>query len=128
MDRAAPATGSQRRLRLRRTLLPAAQVRRDDHEQHRLSVDTSAVRSADPATDRRRFRFFWKTRWALYGPARVGVGRRWLRDRHLDDHRRSEEHTSELQSRLHLVCRLLLEKKKKNMTPTRWLNSQGLIS
>src|SRR2546422_7739117 len=29
---------------------------------------------------------------------------------------RSEEHTSELQSRLHLVCRLLLEKKKKNQT------------
>src|SRR3989442_1811530 len=27
-------------------------------------------------------------------------------------HRRSEEHTSELQSRPHLVCRLLLEKKK----------------
>src|SRR2546422_5867885 len=36
---------------------------------------------------------------------------------------RSEEHTSELQSRLHLVCRLLLEKKKKialrKTTPTR---------
>src|SRR3712207_7821583 len=31
--------------------------------------------------------------------------------RHL--HRRSEEHTSELQSRQYLVCRLLLEKKKK---------------
>src|SRR2546422_6227485 len=29
--------------------------------------------------------------------------------------RRSEEHTSELQSRLHLVCRLLLEKKKKEL-------------
>src|SRR2546429_7110113 len=29
---------------------------------------------------------------------------------------RSEEHTSELQSRLHLVCRLLLEKKKKERT------------
>src|SRR2546422_6344768 len=29
-------------------------------------------------------------------------------------HGRSEEHTSELQSRLHLVCRLLLEKKKNN--------------
>src|SRR2546422_8309114 len=28
-------------------------------------------------------------------------------------YQRSEEHTSELQSRLHLVCRLLLEKKKK---------------
>src|SRR3989449_5902199 len=32
---------------------------------------------------------------------------------------RSEEHTSELQSRLHLVCRLLLEKKKKRATPYR---------
>src|SRR2546429_6755738 len=31
---------------------------------------------------------------------------------------RSEEHTSELQSRLHLVCRLLLEKKKKTLTNT----------
>src|SRR2546429_5715338 len=30
--------------------------------------------------------------------------------------RRSEEHTSELQSRLHLVCRLLLEKKKQQRT------------
>src|SRR2546429_3988691 len=30
--------------------------------------------------------------------------------------KRSEEHTSELQSRLHLVCRLLLEKKKKHNT------------
>src|SRR2546429_1536996 len=29
---------------------------------------------------------------------------------------RSEEHTSELQSRLHLVCRLLLEKKKKSIS------------
>src|SRR2546422_2554960 len=29
---------------------------------------------------------------------------------------RSEEHTSELQSRLHLVCRLLLEKKKQTTT------------
>src|SRR2546429_4244299 len=31
--------------------------------------------------------------------------------------RRSEEHTSELQSRLHLVCRLLLEKKKNHTRP-----------
>src|SRR2546429_6749719 len=30
---------------------------------------------------------------------------------------RSEEHTSELQSRLHLVCRLLLEKKKRTCVP-----------
>src|SRR5205809_4053158 len=32
---------------------------------------------------------------------------------------RSEEHTSELQSRLHLVCRLLLEKKKKKKNTTK---------
>src|SRR2546422_8379001 len=35
---------------------------------------------------------------------------------------RSEEHTSELQSRLHLVCRLLLEKKKKDKTTDEILN------
>src|SRR2546422_1355046 len=33
--------------------------------------------------------------------------------------RRSEEHTSELQSRLHLVCRLLLEKKKQALMEVR---------
>src|SRR2546422_2149563 len=37
------------------------------------------------------------------------------------DRERSEEHTSELQSRLHLVCRLLLEKKKK----TRYVAAGG---
>src|SRR2546422_5712642 len=39
-------------------------------------------------------------------PADVGV---------VAEAKRSEEHTSELQSRLHLVCRLLLEKKKKKV-------------
>src|SRR2546422_1310101 len=39
---------------------------------------------------------------------------------------RSEEHTSELQSRLHLVCRLLLEKKKKFAMPK--LNALTLVS
>src|SRR5438876_4621141 len=34
---------------------------------------------------------------------------------------RSEEHTSELQSPVHLVCRLLLEKKKKRTNPARLL-------
>src|SRR2546429_7319379 len=37
---------------------------------------------------------------------------------HLEGNSRSEEHTSELQSRLHLVCRLLLEKKKNLTSPT----------
>src|SRR2546422_7009869 len=35
---------------------------------------------------------------------------------------RSEEHTSELQSRLHLVCRLLLEKKKKKRSTSSHAN------
>src|SRR3712207_8146049 len=35
-------------------------------------------------------------------------------ERHVGAHARSEEHTSELQSRQYLVCRLLLEKKNHN--------------
>src|SRR2546429_7044369 len=48
---------------------------------------------------------------------------------HLEaDWNRSEEHTSELQSRLHLVCRLLLEKKKKiNELNTMWTFSQHCV-
>src|SRR2546422_7577512 len=38
---------------------------------------------------------------------------------------RSEEHTSELQSRLHLVCRLLLEKKKNNTEKTERSEKEG---
>src|SRR2546422_8227449 len=37
---------------------------------------------------------------------------RWIATGRHGESGRSEEHTSELQSRLHLVCRLLLEKKK----------------
>src|SRR2546422_1956624 len=53
--------------------------------------------------------------------AEMGLPSRFLRLLPLEfvklefaDLKRSEEHTSELQSRLHLVCRLLLEKKKKH--------------
>src|SRR2546429_1574397 len=42
----------------------------------------------------------------------IGGGTNIRRNRLKDAAVRSEEHTSELQSRLHLVCRLLLEKKK----------------
>src|SRR2546422_1407589 len=48
--------------------------------------------------------FFGGTYFPLDDPEGRAVGR---------EERRSEEHTSELQSRLHLVCRLLLEKKKR---------------
>src|SRR3712207_7874726 len=39
---------------------------------------------------------------------------------------RSEEHTSELQSRQYLVCRLLLEKKKKNILTIKYVSNERL--
>src|SRR5260370_30713684 len=66
-------------------------------------------RLAAPATERAE------------GAADTGVPSRW-------DHEygqfRSEEHTSELQSHLNLVCRLLLEKKKTYSDPTDTYKSQ----
>src|SRR5690625_5752791 len=41
---------------------------------------------------------------------------------------RSEEHTSELQSRGHLVCRLLLEKKKQNTGSKDWIREEVITS
>src|SRR3712207_7582852 len=49
-----------------------------------------------------------------HGEAERGAAARRRRGRR---HARSEEHTSELQSRQYLVCRLLLEKKKENDDP-----------
>src|SRR3712207_8861744 len=51
-------------------------------------------------------------------PARAAAARR-ARHRARRAGRRSEEHTSELQSRQYLVCRLLLEKKKKTQNTER---------
>src|SRR2546422_7752817 len=64
--------------------------------------------------DRRRVRRLVRGRRAPLGPggARRRAGAHDAR-RQPPRGPRSEEHTSELQSRLHLVCRLLLEKKKK---------------
>src|SRR2546422_3789886 len=50
---------------------------------------------------------------SLRAPTEATIGGDAARARPSGELRRSEEHTSELQSRLHLVCRLLLEKKKK---------------
>src|SRR5947208_10217438 len=52
------------------------------------------------------------------GPGRPGIHFRLGRTL-LKRSQRSEEHTSELQSPDHLVCRLLLEKKKKTTAPSR---------
>src|SRR5690554_5954694 len=54
-------------------------------------------------------------------PGTVGICAAIMNKYHVDavPHLRSEEHTSELQSRPHLVCRLLLEKKKTKKRNTR---------
>src|SRR5690625_5311588 len=56
----------------------------------------------------------WRT---LYAAKRSeDMGAKYVLDFITQAQQRSEEHTSELQSRGHLVCRLLLEKKKKTKT------------
>src|SRR3989442_7673963 len=64
-----------------------------DAAQSRLSFHLRVLKDAGLVTDRR------DGRWVYYALNRDALDR-------------SEEHTSELQSRPHLVCRLLLEKKK----------------
>src|SRR5262245_66471279 len=68
---------------------------------------TTLFRSHDLLDDRRAVRRFARRDQP---PCDLGVRRRGL----AAIGARSEEHTSELQSLRHLVCRLLLEKKKKN--------------
>src|SRR2546429_2003468 len=68
-------------------------------------------------TNGRPFGCRWEANWQLlHSQEFLGLGKIQLESRD----RRSEEHTSELQSRLHLVCRLLLEKKQ-----MRWQFSAG---
>src|SRR3712207_7715684 len=91
----------------RSTLFPYTTLFRSAflHESHRFPVDGPAFehRPVHRSVER-----------VLLGLGRVGIGRSGLRDERLVARLRSEEHTSELQSRQYLVCRLLLEKKKKN--------------
>src|SRR2546426_2134800 len=79
---------------------------------------TTLFRSRAPRSDRgRRGRRSAGPRGAAAGRSRLGLDgigeRRVPVRRDLDAEARSEEHTSELQSPCNLVCRLLLEKKKK---------------
>src|SRR5687768_18241269 len=88
----------------RSTLFPYTTLFRSGVEAQPIPSRTHAEHPlADHALQPRR-------RAGVPGPAGSAVERRV----------RSEEHTSELQSRLHLVCRLLLEKKKKHTTPAQY--------
>src|SRR3989449_8082472 len=86
-----------------------------DEQSSSTSARTCEVKnSVLPSALSRRRTDFTATRVAGSRPL-IGSSRtRRSRSSRKQEARRSEEHTSELQSRLHLVCRLLLEKKKKN--------------
>src|SRR5258707_5382674 len=71
------------------------------------------------------FRSIGNTVWNLLGVYRVGTVAAdkksfGLRQSDNTNHYRSEEHTSELQSRQYLVCRLLLEKKNHSSGGRLW--------
>src|SRR3989442_3249245 len=88
---------------------------------------TAACGRISPSSTKERERLIHFRRWLARPPAwpRTKVGELLARPlsvltprgRH-ESRTRSEEHTSELQSRPHLVCRLLLEKKKKGFERT----------
>src|SRR2546425_5634336 len=58
---------------------------------------------------------YWSVARRAPGTAQTRAVRNAARQCHIRNRCRSEEHTSELQSLAYLVCRLLLEKKKKNL-------------
>src|SRR3989442_8738031 len=75
----------------------------------------SGINFVLPVIDRPRAVDWHQT---IITPAGDSYSRRFRTER-IDLRERSEEHTSELQSRPHLVCRLLLEKKKKKLLTPR---------
>src|SRR3989442_7677305 len=85
----------------RSTLFPYTTLFRSDDDQH------GRPEQIELLLDAQRPRMVQHPRLRVQIVRREGEGPREAR------RRRSEEHTSELQSRPHLVCRLLLEKKKK---------------
>src|SRR2546422_3825027 len=84
----------------RSTLFPYTTLFRSGAIIWSLTLSMSCNESPDPVRPSSLGHFGSRWRYAFAKPTRP---------------KRSEEHTSELQSRLHLVCRLLLEKKKQRL-------------
>src|SRR5260370_23775984 len=68
--------------------------------------------------------FPYTTLFRSTNPAHLELLEEWMRSYHPEEVR-SEEHTSELQSHLNLVCRLLLEKKKTKRRTARFDRNSG---
>src|SRR2546422_7674610 len=89
---------------------------------------TTLFRSPPDPMMRADFNDGWHTQLTLpkrrLGRQNLRARAQWKQQEGAAKHGRSEEHTSELQSRLHLVCRLLLEKKNKKRTNA--LNSDSI--
>src|SRR2546429_2227667 len=119
--------------RIYRRRIPNACRVADRRERSRCPADGSCPQTPGLARAWARLRAY-RARWCMAEACRNGCGHRVGKIRHLEFRRRrragcdrairdtrSEEHTSELQSRLHLVCRLLLEKKKKSSIVVRYV-------
>src|SRR3712207_8478168 len=73
---------------------------------------TTLFRSAEIKTQKVTAEYAVSVVMRRYAGKFLGMPSQYLSERVKDIHDRSEEHTSELQSRQYIVCRLLLEKKK----------------
>src|SRR5467141_4317045 len=105
--RGGPRGGRVRRAFRAQRLYAALREYQRARRQSRSAGNEHALRSRHRVrADRFRLQFAAAARRESEGPLSVRAGTRRLR---------SEEHTSELQSHLNLVCRLLLEKKKKKI-------------
>src|SRR5690348_17782628 len=94
----------------RSTLFPYTTLFRSLFEGDPIRIETQLV-----GFNRKRFHWFQQMRHGETG--RLAATCEW----------RSEEHTSELQSPVHLVCRLLLEKKKQHHTDACFANPRADI-
>src|SRR5215475_1385970 len=110
----APYSAGQARRQQAYSRLARDRQRADVHSEHRLPMAGDSERPAAALDPARLLRSVELGRHSRSHPSRSLCRMpRKSRARGLSHRRRSEEHTSELQSRENLVCRLLLEKKKK---------------